>query len=85
MNILTKIVIETKIAKYSEMMQFPPELKFVDIRSTDLRKHLISRSKTVKKNNRCFQKNINPISAGVLENQDMLGAPPLNPMFDVQI
>ena len=33
---------------------------------------------------------INPISAGVLENQDMLGGgqfdpPPLNPMFDVQI
>jgi len=34
----------------------------------------------------------NPISAGVLENQDMLGGggggqfgPPLNPMFDVQI
>ena len=31
-----------------------------------------------------------PISAGVLENQDMLGGgqfdpPPLNPMFDVQI
>ena len=34
---------------------------------------------------KCF----NPISAGVLENQDMLGGgqfdPPLNPMFDVQI
>ena len=32
---------------------------------------------------------INPIPAGVLENQDMLGVkltpPPLNPMFDVQI
>ena len=34
---------------------------------------------------------LNPISAGVLENQDMLGGvgqfapPPLNPMFDVQI
>ena len=32
---------------------------------------------------------INPISAGVLENHDMLGGcqldPPLNPMFDVQI
>ena len=33
---------------------------------------------------------INPISAGVLENQDMVGGvnlthPPLNPMFDVQI
>ena len=33
---------------------------------------------------------INPISAGVLENQDMLGGgqfdpPPLNPMFDVKI
>ena len=32
----------------------------------------------------------NPISAGVLENQDTLGGgqfdpPPLNPMFDVQI
>ena len=32
---------------------------------------------------------INPIPAGVLENQDMLGGgqfdpPPLNPMFDVQ-
>jgi len=32
----------------------------------------------------------NPISAGVLENQDMLGGgqvdpPPLSPMFDVQI
>jgi len=32
----------------------------------------------------------NPISAGVLENKDMLGGvnltpPPLNPMFDVQI
>ena len=32
----------------------------------------------------------NPIPAGVLENQDMLGGgvnltPPLNPMFDVQI
>ena len=31
-------------------------------------------------------KTFNPISAGVLENQDMLGGgPPLNPMFDVQI
>ena len=34
---------------------------------------------------------VNPISAGVVENQDMLGGgvnltpPPLNPMFDVQI
>ena len=29
---------------------------------------------------------LNPIPAGALENQDMLGgAPPLNPMFDVQI
>ena len=33
---------------------------------------------------------LNPTSAGVLENQDMLGGgqfypPPLNPMFDVQI
>ena len=34
---------------------------------------------------------LNPIPAGVLENQDMLGGggqfdpPPLNPMFDVQI
>ena len=33
---------------------------------------------------------LNPISAGVLENQDMLGGgsirpPPINPMFDVQI
>ena len=33
--------------------------------------------------------NVNPIPAGVLENQDMLGGvnltPPLNPMFYVQI
>ena len=33
---------------------------------------------------------LNPISAGVLENQDMLGGgqfdpPPLNPMFNVKI
>ena len=28
-NILTKIVIETKIAKYSEMVQFPLYLKWV--------------------------------------------------------
>ena len=38
----------------------------------------------------CQCKALNPISAGVLENKDMLGGgqfdpPPLNPMFDVQI
>ena len=37
-----------------------------------------------------FLKFLNPISAEVLENQDMLGGdvnvtPPLNPMFDVKI
>ena len=37
-----------------------------------------------------YKKLLNPISAGVLENQDMLGGgqfdpPPLNLMFDVQI
>jgi len=38
------------------------------------------------------QLSVNPISAGVLENQDMLGGGvnltpphPLNPMFDVQM
>ena len=40
--------------------------------------------------NYCFLFQLNPISAGVLENQDRLGGqfeppPPLNPMFDVQI
>ena len=39
---------------------------------------------------RLYLLSINPISAGVPENQDMLGGgvnltPPLNPMFDVKI
>ena len=37
----------------------------------------------------CIIQSFNPIPAGVLENQDMLGGvnltPPLNPMFYVQI